>query len=100
MGASVKAWVVPGSWISSDGAPGVGDTTFTTGMAASTVVCFSVASAVAGARVADGRALCAGGRLPRGAARGARRDPRVDAEAEGSRHHGEPEEEKAAAPRS
>ena len=53
MGASVKAWVVPGSWISSAGAPGVGDTTFTTGMAASTVACFRVASALARARIPE-----------------------------------------------
>jgi hypothetical protein len=45
MGASVKAWVVPGSRISRVGAPGVGDTTFTTATAASSVARFSVTSA-------------------------------------------------------
>jgi hypothetical protein len=45
IGASVKAWVVPGRRISCVAALGAGDTTVTARTLASAVVCRSVASA-------------------------------------------------------
>lgn len=53
IGASEKAWVVPGSRISRVGAPGVGFTTLTTVTAASSVARRSVESAVLRARTPE-----------------------------------------------
>jgi hypothetical protein len=53
IGASVKAWVVPGRRISCVAALAVGDTTLTTATAASAVVRLSVASAVLRARTPE-----------------------------------------------